>query len=486
MSSLTYARVVFRTALTLVLFAVLTAGETAEASGLSVLAEIDLQQAIGQLRAVPVELGEDRPKGVAALYAEDAEIVPYIGMFFFPKNTLKLILFDETGTVLWRRDLGPGVVPGVWFSPIYAFDMNQDGADEIYIVGNKDPAHPLDHRQYVLEQLNAADGRTTGQWPWPQPHTPASLSNTYRHFIVGGMVDDRPVLVAVQGTYGPHTVHAFGPNMKPLWQIQFDPKQDSSALGSHVTPVVDIDHDGADDLFLGERCLSLRDGKQLFCCDQGAWSGHSDIIQPVLDRQTGRWFLWTCRESNPSTPPRLVMFDDRGARVWADVESGHLDTGWAARLGPDGEPIVLGVAVGQKVRTAEGERRTGVVEYTYEAFSGRPLELGFNVYTTIPVDLNGDGVHELVKGYFEGDGTVLDRSGKVIGNIDGLAAMCCRFTRKPGEQILSYCRDGKVRIWYDPSAHDTSAAQLRYSSRFYQNNRRLTGVGYNLFLLGGI
>ena len=470
----------------LLLLAPPATAEIAQGAELSVLTELDLKQPLGQLRAVPVELGEGRPKAVAALYGEDAEIDPYIGMFFFPKSTLRLILFDESGDVLWRRDLGPGVVPGVWFSPVFAFDMTQDGVDEIYIVNNKDPEHPLDHRQYVLEQLSAADGRTTGRWPWPQPHAPASMSHTYRHFLAGGMVEDKPVLVAIQGTYGPHAVHAFGINMKPLWQIQFDPETEGGPLGSHITPVVDIDQDGADDLFLGERCLSLRNGKQLFCCDHVAWRGHSDIIQPVLDRQTQRWFLWTCRETSPSTPPRLVMFDQRGSRVWADVENGHMDTGWAARLGPGGEPLVLGAKVGQKARTAEGERRTGVVEYTYDAFSGRPAKLGFNVYTTIPVDLNGDGVHELVKGYFEGDGTVMDRSGKVLGNIDGLAAMCCQFTGKPGEQILSYRRDGKVRIWYDPTASDTPAAKARYSSRFYQNNRKLTGVGYNLFLLGGI
>ena len=38
-----------------------------------------------------------------------------------------------------------------------------------------------------------------------------------------------------------------------------------------------------------------------------------------------------------------------------------MDTGWAARLGKNGEPVVLGVKVGEKIRTAEGERRTGVV-----------------------------------------------------------------------------------------------------------------------------
>ena len=133
-----------------------------------------------------------------------------------------------------------------------------------------------------------------------------------------------------------------------------------------------------------------------------------------------------------------------------------------------------------------GERRTGVVEYTFEPFSGKPVELGFKVYTTIPVDLNGDGIHELVKGYFEGDGTVLDRHGQVLGNTGGLSAIHSHFAGKPGEQILSYRRDGKLRIWHDRNAVDTPAAKARYESPFYRANQKLSGVGYNLFNLGGI
>jgi len=453
---------------------------------LAVLAEVDLGQPIGQLRAVPVELGQREPKAVAALYSSDAEIDPYIGMFFFPKSTLKLVLFDETGRIHWKRDLGPGVVPGVWFCPVFAIDLNQDGVDELYIVGNRDPAHPMDFREYVLEQIDAATGRTLDQKPWPQPLEAAPLSHVYRHFIVGGQVEGKPVVVALEGTYGPITLQAYGAGLKPLWQTTSDPAQAGGALGSHVTPVVDIDGDGSDELFVGERCLSLRDGRELFCCDRQTWAGHSDIIQPVLDRATDRWLIWTCRESFENQGPRVALFDAQGRRVWSALAAGHMDTGWAARLGPSGEPVVLGVKVGQKIRTAEGERRTGVVEYAFEARSGKPLELGFKAYTTIPIDLNGDGILELVKGYFEGDGTVMDRQGRVLGKTGGLTALNSKFTGKPGEQMLSYHADGKMRIWFDRNAADTPAATARYQSRFYRTNQKLSGVGYNLFNLGGI
>jgi hypothetical protein len=453
---------------------------------LAVLTELDLRQPIGQFRAVPVDLGAGQPPAVAALYGSDAEIDPYIGMFFFPKSTLKLVVFDVTGRIRWTRDLGPGVVPGIWFCPVYATDLDQNGIDEIFFVNNKDPEHPLDHRQYVLEQVDATTGKTLGQRPWPQPVDSESMSHNYRHFIVGGQVDGKAVVVAMQGTYGVHTLHAYGAGLTPLWQVPFDPAKTGGALGSHVTPVIDINQDGVEDLFVGERCLSLRDGKELFCCDRENWNGHSDIIQPIFHRAEERWYIWTCRESFENRGPRVALFDAAGRRCWAAVEAGHMDTGWAARLGTNGEPVVLGVKVGQKVRTAEGERRTGVVEYTFEPLSGKSIDLGFKVYTTIPVDLNGDGVHELVKGYFEGDGTVLDCRGRVLGKTGGLSAIHSHFAGKPGEQILSYHPDGKLRIWHDRNAVDTSAAKARYQAPFYRANQKLSGVGYNLFNLGGI
>ena len=264
------------------------------------------------------------------------------------------------------------------------------------------------------------------------------------------------------------------------------PQDAKGAMGSHVTPVVDINNDGIDELLWGERCFGLDKGKQLFCADENNWEGHSDIVQPVYDYTDKTWRIFTCRESFNNQSPRLVMYDQKGDVLWSDVDQGHMDTGWAARLGVNGEAVVLGVRIGKKTRTAEGERRTEVEEFTYDALSGARISLGFGVYTTIPVDLNGDGIHELVKGYFEGDGNVFDRKGNVIGNIGGLSAMACKFTKLQGEQILSYSHDGWVKIWADVNAKDNNKALIRYTNPFYKTNRVQTGNGYNLFTLGGI
>lgn len=450
---------------------------------LQILLQIYMEPPLGQLRAVPINLGEDMPRAVLSAHSADAEIDPYVGMFFFPKSTLKFTLFTIDGEILWQRDLGQSVIPGIWFTPFYAFDLDEDGVDEVWFVNNTDLEHPLNFHDLKLERIDAKTGKTTGQWPWPGKGYNQSLSHTFRQFILGGYVNGTPVLVTAQGTYGPMDLQGWNTDMSTRWEHSVSR---SGARGSHTCAVADVNNDGVDEIMWGERCIEIDKGKQLFCADQDTWNGHSDIVQPVLNREEKRWYIHTCRESNGDQPPRIACFDDKGQRVWAALQHGHIDTGWAARIGENGEHIVMGARVGRKVRSAKGEFRTGVEVFTYEAFTGKEYPLSFDVYTTIPVDLNGDGIHELVKGYFEGDGTVYDREGNVIGNIGGLSAMACKFMDRPGEQILSYSHDGTIRIWGDKNASDTEGAMMRYNHPFYNVNKRLTGCGYNLFNLGGV
>ncbi len=97
-----------------------------------------------------------------------------------------------------------------------------------------------------------------------------------------------------------------------------------------------------------------------------------------------------------------------------------------------------------------------------------------------------DGVHELVRALAEGDGCVLDRSGRVIGSVGGSVAAASKLLDRPGEQILCYYPDGKVRVWADRNARDTDAALARYSNPYYRASQKLTATGYNLVNLGGL
>src|SRR5688500_13199393 len=115
---------------------------TARQIRLETVAEWSVGQAIGQLRAVPVALGGG-DAAVAVLYGADFDVDPFTEMFFFPSDTLKLALYSLRGELLWRKDLGKGVIPGLWFCPFLAFDLDGDGTDEISFVDNVNAAHAL-------------------------------------------------------------------------------------------------------------------------------------------------------------------------------------------------------------------------------------------------------------------------------------------------------------------------------------------------------
>jgi hypothetical protein len=443
--------------------------------------ELHTGSPIGQLRAAPVSI----PGGPAFLlaYGEDFDIDPYHEMFFYPKGTLKLAVVNGRGKMIWKRDLGRAVVPGIWFCPVFPFDLDGDGVDEIWFVNNVDPDHPLTLKGLRLERVDARDGKTLGQWDWPivPVQTP---SHTYRQFIFGGHVKGQPVLVTAQGTYGEMALQAWNPAMTRRWEHRIPAGK--GPRGSHMTPVIDFDGDGVDEILWGERRIELGSGKQVWCADCDVYNGHSDIIAPFLDWDTGEWRFFTCRESDPRTKPRLAAFDAGGRRLWGDVDQGHMDQGWVAKLGPTGQPVAMGVRIQQKTLGPSGRFRAGVEQFAYDAVSGKRRDLPFDAYLTIPVDLDGDGRHELVRGAPGGDGKVLDGNGKEWGDTGGTSAMMSKFLDLPGEQLLVYYPDGTIRVWADRNARDNEAAKRRYAHPYYKANQRQTGNGYNYVNLGGL
>jgi hypothetical protein len=183
-------------------------------------------------------------------------------------------------------------------------------------------------RDYQLERVDVRTGKTTGQWQWPNDGGKAqALSETFRNFILGGYVNDEPVLVTAQGTYGKMNLQGWNTDMSLRWEYNVA-VNDPGARGSHITPIVDINNDGIDELLWGERAISLDTGVELFCADRDVYRGHSDVIQPILDPETGKWNIFTVRETDPEASPRVVLFDDQGNRVWGDVDAGHIDIGW--------------------------------------------------------------------------------------------------------------------------------------------------------------
>lgn len=444
--------------------------------------EFRISEGIGRLRAVPVQLKTQ--SAILLVYSEDESIDPSPAMFFFPAHTLKLVLVTQSGKELWRKELNKGVIPGGWFCPVFPFDLDGNGVEEIWFVNNADPVHPLNIRAYKIARLDSETGEQTGEWPWPQPAGGQGLSHTYRNFIWGAYVGTTPVLLTAQGTYGPMKIQGWNADMKRRWE--YSVPAHGGPRGSHMNPVVDIDQDGTDEIMWGERCVNVDTGKEVFVADRDVYSGHSDVIQPVFNYEDKRWYVYTCRESGES--PRIVLFDDHGRRVWSHLDKGHIDRGWAIR-GEVGQRIAYGLRIGSKKAGPEGFSRTGLEQFTYDLFTGKEVSLPLNLYKSFPVDLNGDGIHELVREASDGvDGGILNLQGAVLMKLGAgeQVAMVSKFLDYAGEQILTYAHDGRVTFWRDRNARDTKEALARYRHPFYRKNQKLTATGYNLMNLGGL
>jgi hypothetical protein len=258
------------------------------------------------------------------------------------------------------------------------------------------------------------------------------------------------------------------------------------ARGSHMCAITDLNGDGVQELMWGERCIELDGGTERFCADRDTYRGHSDIVQPLLDRATGEWYLYTCREGDGEVAPRVALFDSQGRRRWGHVEQGHMDMGWVALLGPDRSPVAMAIRIGHKTCGPDGRYHYDRDEFTWDALTGTPYPLPISPYGTLPVDLNGDGYHELVRGIPGQDGAVFDRRGCRIGSVGGPAALLAKFLDRPGEHVLVYHPDGRIQVWGDADAVDRPQAVARYEHPLYAVNRRLGGVGYNTHALSGL
>ena len=444
--------------------------------------EFNLGEPVKQFRFVPIAPAPGE-RAFLAVHSSCAGVDPYHRMFFLPTDTLKLTAFTAAGEVLWRRDLGPGVIPGTWFCPVLAFDLDDNGVDDIWLVGNNDPDHAMDFETYQLERMSAATGDVMQVFPWPQVEHHQAMSYIYRNFINAGFSKGHRRLITCQGTYGPMQLQCYDSAMQLLWS-RFIAKDEPGARGSHMFPVVDIDGDGRDELLWGERCIDIDTGHDIWIGDVHSWDGHSDVIQPTLDAATGKWSVYTCREGHT---PRgaVVMYDAAGVELWGKRGMDHMDMGWTARLGPGGEHHCYALEIGEKTAGPRGTHRETYTEYLFD-MAGNPLPVEFPLYRTLPVDFNGDGLHELMYTGGERRGLVVDASGKELYSLAGAPAFGGKILDAPGEQIVTSASDGTVRIYACPDAEDTPAAQARYANPYYAACLRIWAMAYNRVNLGGL
>ena len=393
-----------------------------------------------------------------------------------------LKMFDIDGNLLWEKTLPDGVLPGVWFVPALAFDMDKDGVDEIYVLNNYGAPFSFMHRK--LERLDAMTGEITGSWQWPWNTFNERMSLAYRYYIVAGYAHGEPVLVTCQGTYANMYLQGWNNNMEPRWEIAIM-NEDGGPKASHVTPVIDINDDGVDELFWGERILSLDDGHQLVCLAPD-YVGHSDLIAPYLHpEKDDDWFIFTCREGDERPDQkRVYVFKPDGSVVWSAVDVGHMHTAWLANIKGEKEGTYRKISMSMQetfVPDDEGFNHEVTGVFFHDAYTGEEVDfkLPYPGYKVLPFDLNGDGYHEFFVTDENGRGDILDCEGNKIAHIDECGAY--RFGKMldlPGEQIM-VANGTCFEIWADLDAEDGEVMKRRYKRPYLRFMNKLMATGYN-------
>ena len=441
------------------------------------LKKYEFSHKINQARSV--ELVMDGKKYILFCVSENKGLDPWPEAFGYIDYPLSLVLFDTEGNKLWERTFGRGTVPGVWFTPFIAFDLDGDGNDEIYFVHNTDDARPFSHLSTFMDHIDPRTGETVAQHRFPAANTnKETMSHAFRHNLSAGYVHGKPVIVMEQGTYDNMYLQAYTTGMEPLWTRHIK-KEDKGARASHNINVYDYNGDGVDELYYGERMISLATGEDLICYDEETFCGHSDIILPFYD-DNGKYFLYTGRENGTYRGcDRVVLFDMDGNSVWRGLRSrgnsaeDHVHKGWIATVKPNYRKIAFAAGL------APGTKHQIATEHVFDAFTGEELNFTFpvamsNVY---PLDINGDGYHE-----FYANNAIYDSEGNLLADLgqNVILLKAAKTLDLAGEQLLLR-RDGQnvVEIWGDDEAQESDRFLARHARGFHAHMAKLSGAGYN-------
>ena len=476
---------------------------------ISVLREFEFDVALGGVRMVEAALGKNIGKGVFFVYTQEGEGAdPCHSTLAFHKHPVRMAMFGPQGQLLWSITLGMGVMPCIWTSPFIAFDMDGDGVDEIWFVNQYEARCPLNQGKFVLERIHAVTGEIMDTKPFPADNCQwERVDWAYRFMLIGGYVHGEPVLVTTQGLYSEMFLQAYNADMSLRWERNIKPfaavPQDAmfqkpvgapGSRASHEAPVLDINHDGIDEFLWGERAISFDDGQDIFCLDQERYHGHSDLIIPFIDYETGKMYVFTGRETGDYLGcPRVVTFDAAdGSVVWEDIYSeswghyqddGHIHYGWIATVEPDYRRVAFAYRRREKIRKAEF--------YLFDALTGEKLEHTFPYPLSIvkPIDINGDGYSKFLytarnNSWIGMDGgdcmQLLDRNGKLLFYAGGGLVTVGRWDGFAGEQFMTaHAAECKVRIWGDLDASENEIFKLRHAAGFHEFMNKQKGSGYN-------
>ncbi len=179
--------------------------------------------------------------------------------------TYKLEAYLNDSTFLWRKDLGPGIEPGIWYSPFVVYDFDGDGKAEVAVKTGPEDARESDGRvRKGPEWCSILDGMTGAElaradWPPRDPRL-GDYNRTNRNQMGMAYLDGKtPCLLVARGTYKLMMVDAYqyhNCKLERLWHWEGDDETPIiRSQGAHGMHSADIDGDGLDEVILGSAVL---------------------------------------------------------------------------------------------------------------------------------------------------------------------------------------------------------------------------------------
>jgi rhamnogalacturonan endolyase len=179
--------------------------------------------------------------------------------------TYKLEAYLSNGTFLWRKDLGPGIEPGIWYSPFVVYDFDGDGKAEVAVkTGPEDAREPDGRVRKGPEWCSILDGMTGAEltradWPRRDPRL-GDYNRTNRNQMGIAYLDGKtPCLIVARGTYKLMMVDAYqyhNLKLQRLWHWDGDDETPIiRSQGAHGMHSADVDEDGRDEVILGSVVL---------------------------------------------------------------------------------------------------------------------------------------------------------------------------------------------------------------------------------------
>lgn len=237
--------------------------------------------------------------------------------------TYKIDAYLNDGTFLWTNDLGPGIEPGVWYSPFVIYDLNGDGKAEVALkTAPSDVRDPDGRVRRGVEWVSIWDGMTgkeIDKADWiPRGESFGDYNRNNRYQMAVAYLDGKtPCLLVEKGTYRRMVVDAYqlkGNRLEKLWRWDGDEENPViRSQGSHAISICDVDDDGCDEIILGSAVLD----------DNGTllWSaglGHPDkvYVSDIDPSRAGLEVFFACEVKHEDGQGVSVRDARTGEVVW--------------------------------------------------------------------------------------------------------------------------------------------------------------------------